>query len=111
MATAKLLWTTDNKDTALNMLCLYGHNAKLQGWMDEVEILVWGASQNLIARDTEVQAKVKAMINDGVKITACKKCAENMGVEQELSSCSIEVYYTGKLLSEWIKSGESIITV
>ena len=25
---AKILWTTDNKETALNMICLYAHNAK-----------------------------------------------------------------------------------
>ena len=39
---AKILWTTDNKETSLHMVCLYAHNAILKGWMDEVEVLVWG---------------------------------------------------------------------
>jgi len=43
--TAKILWTSDNKETAMNMICLYAHNAKLLGWIENVTILIWGASQ------------------------------------------------------------------
>ena len=109
--TAKILWTTDNKETALNMICLYAHNAKLKGWIGNVQILIWGASQGLVAKDKEVQEKIKKMIADGVEVIACKKCAEDLGVENELKSCDMQVYYTGELLSSWVKSGESIISV
>ena len=109
--TAKILWTTDNKETALNMICLYAHNAKLKGWIENVQVLVWGASQKLISEDKEIQEKVKAMIADGVEIIACQKCAENLGVKSELESCNLQIYYTGELLSSWVKSGESIISV
>lgn len=109
--TAKILWTTDNKETAMNMICLYAHNAKKLGWIENVEILIWGASQELISKDKEVQEKIKAMIADGVKVIACQKCAENLGVVDELKSCDMQIYYTGELLSSWVKSGESIISV
>jgi hypothetical protein len=92
---AKILWTTDNKETALHMVCLYAHNALLKGWMDEVEVLVWGASQRLIAEDLEVRAKVEMMINDGVKVVASLKCADSMDVTQSLEACNIDVHYTG----------------
>lgn len=108
---AKILWTTDNKETALHMVCLYAHNALLKGWMDEVEVLVWGASQRLIAEDAEVREKVEAMIKDGVKVVACLKCADSMEVTPAMQSCGIDVFYTGTLLSEWIQSGQSIISV
>ncbi len=36
-----IVWTTDNRDTILNMICLYALNAKTKGWFDEVTILVW----------------------------------------------------------------------
>ena len=108
---AKILWTTDNKETALHMVCLYAHNALLKGWMDEVEVLVWGASQRLIAEDLEVRAKVEMMINDGVKVVACLKCADSMDVTQSLEACNIDVHYTGELLSSWINSGETVISV
>ncbi len=108
---AKILWTTDNKETALNMVCLYAHNAKLKAWVDDVQILVWGASQKLISEDKELQEKVKAMIADGVEVIACQKCAENLGVKDELQACDMNIYYTGELLSSWIKEGSSIISV
>lgn len=108
---AKILWTTDNKETALNMVCLYANNAKKQGWVDEVQVLIWGASQTLISQDVELQEKIKAMIKDGVEVIACKKCAENLGVLDSLSSCDINIYYTGELLSSWIKENNSIISV
>ena len=109
--TAKILWTTDNKDTAMNMVCLYAHNAKLKGWVDNVQILIWGASQSLVANDKEVQEKIRKMIADGVEIIACQKCAENMGIVDDLESCNMQVYYTGELLSSWIKNKDSIISV
>lgn len=108
---AKILWTTDNKETAMNMVCLYAHNAKLKGWMKEVTILVWGASQELINKDREIQQKIKQMIEDGVKVVACLKCAENLEIVDGLTSCNIDVFYTGEFLSQWIQSGETIITV
>lgn len=108
---AKILWTTDNKETSLHMVCLYAHNALLKGWMDEVEVLVWGASQRLIAEDAQVRAKVEAMIQDGVKVIACLKCADTMEITAPLQTCGIDVYYTGELLSSWITSGETVISV
>ena len=109
--TARILWTTDNKDTAINMICLYAHNAKLKGWIQNVQILVWGASQTLISQDKELQEKIKTMIKDGVEVIACKKCAQDLGVEDTLIACDMQVYYTGELLSSWIKEGSSIISV
>jgi len=108
---AKILWTTDNKETSINMVLLYAHNAKLKAWMEEVTILVWGASQKLIAEDKEIQEKVKKMIKDGVKVVACLKCADNMEITESLNSCNIDIFYTGEYLSTWIKSGDTIITV
>lgn len=108
---AKILWTTDNKETAMNMVLLYGHNAKLKGWMENVSILVWGASQQLVAQDKEIQEKIKLMVEDGVKIVACLKCADNMEITEALNACNIDVFYTGELLTQWIESGDTIITV
>lgn len=111
MTTARILWTTDNKETSLHMVCLYAHNAKKLGWVDEVEVLIWGASQELISKDEEVASKVKAMVKDGVKVIACQKCAENLGIVEELKSCDMQIYYTGELLSSWLTQKENIISV
>ena len=108
---AKILWTTDNKETAINMICLYAHNAKKQGWIENVTILIWGASQTLVSQDKEIQEKIRAMIDDGVEVIACKKCAEEIGVVENLKSSGINIFYTGQLLSAWIMSKETVITI
>ncbi|WP_024955436.1 hypothetical protein [Sulfurospirillum arcachonense] len=106
-----VVWTTNNKNTIMNMICLYTHNAKLKGWFDEVTLLVWGASQQVLSEDKEIRDKVQEMVNDGIKVVACKKCAENMYIESHLQSCGVDVFYTGELLSDWAKSGKPMITV
>lgn len=105
-----VVWTTDNRETIMNMILLYVHNAKLNGWFDEVNLLVWGASQQILSEDKEMQEKVSEMIQDGIKVVACKKCAENMYVEKNLDACGVELLFSGKFISEWAKEGKPMMT-
>ncbi len=105
-----IVWTSTNKDTILNMICQYALNAKSKGWFDEITILVWGASQQVLSEDKEIQEKVKEMFDIGIKIIACKKCAENMYIEKHMKECDVDVFYTGELLSDWAKEGKPLIT-
>ncbi|NOX15176.1 MAG: DsrE family protein [Epsilonproteobacteria bacterium] len=105
-----IVWSTDNKETAENMVLLYAKNAKLKGWFDEVTLLIWGASQKLLVQDEYFQKLVKEASEAGVKVVACKKCSENLGIENALEACSVELFYTGVLLSDWAKSGKPLLT-
>jgi hypothetical protein len=105
-----VVWTTDNKETIMNMILLYTHNAKINAWYDEVNLLVWGASQQILSEDEEIREKVQEMVSAGIKVFACKKCAENMYVESHLVSCGVAVFYTGEFLSDWAKSGKPFMT-
>jgi len=105
-----IVWTTDNKDTILNMICLYALNAKLEGWFDDITLVIWGASQQISSEDKEIKEKIQEMVDAGIKVVACKKCAENMYIESQLSSCGIEIFYTGELISDWAKSGKPLMT-
>lgn len=110
-ANLMVLWTTGDLDTALNMVLMYAHNAKLQNWWDEVNLLIWGASQQLATREPKVQAKIEAMIADGVNVIACRKCAENLGVVEALKQLKVKVFYTGEYLTDWLRSGQKMITI
>ena len=105
-----IVWSTDNADTAENMVLLYAKNAKLKGWFDEVTLLIWGASQKLLVQDEYFQKIVKETSDAGVRVVACKKCSENLGIEGSLEACSVELFYTGILLSDWAKSGKPLLT-
>lgn len=111
MEKLNILWTTTDKKTIFNMIVMYATNSKKYKWWDEVNILIWGASAELVANDGQVQTEIKEMLNQGVKIEACKACSDNLGVSDKLAEMGIHVRYTGDVLTNYLKSGEKILTV
>lgn len=106
-----ILWTSDNKDTFFNMLAMYAINSKTKEWWPEVNIIIWGASAKLVATDPQVQSEIIEMLHHGVSIEACKACSDNLGVTSNLIKLGINVRYMGKALTEYIQSGEKILTI
>jgi hypothetical protein len=89
---------------------MYTDNAKKQKWFDEVTLIVWGPSARLLAGDKDLQAKVKGMMDDGVKVQACIACADSYGVTEQLRKMGIEVKGMGKPLTDLIQQGWHILT-
>jgi hypothetical protein len=106
-----ILWTTDNKDTVLQMLVMYATNSKLNGWWKEVNLIIWGASAKLVGIDTQVQAEILEMLNHGITIEACKACSDNLGVTEKLTKLGVNVRYMGEVLTNYLKSGEKVLTI
>jgi hypothetical protein len=106
-----VLWTNGDKQTSLNMVFMYSINARLHGWWDEVVLLLWGSPSALSAVDAEVQDEIARAKECGVRVIACKKCAENLGVVGLLEQQGIEVFYTGEFLTDWLKSGDRVLSV
>ena len=106
-----ILWATGNKLTSKDMVLLYAVNAMKHNWWSEVTLLVWGASDSLIAEDNEIQVELRRAIDAGVRVIACKHCAEQQSVASILERLGIEVFYTGEFLTDWLKSGSQMLTV
>jgi len=106
-----ILWTNDNVITAEKMVFMYGINAKNKGWWDEVTIILWGATVKLVAENEMVQNLIKEAQNTGVHITACKGCADQLGVTSTLESFDIEVKYWGEPLTEILKTDGKLLTI
>lgn len=111
MKKLNILWVTDNKTTVINMLTPYAINSKTRGWWSEISVIIWGASARLIATDTQVQTEVLEMINQGVKVEACKNCSDEFGVTDDLVKLGVSVRYMGETLTDHIKKGETILTI
>ncbi len=105
-----VVWTSGDRDVALKMVFMYADNAKLRGWWDEVQLLVWGPSSKLLSTDTELQEYIGKMKKNGVILTACKACADQYGVSEALSGMGIDVKYMGVPLTEMLKSGWTTVT-
>ena len=106
-----ILWTSGDRDVALHMVFMYAVNSKRFGWWKDVTLLIWGASTRLTSQDIEIQSRLKEAQKRGVRTIACKRCAMNLHVEKELKRLGVEVFYTGEFLTDWLKSGERILTI
>lgn len=106
-----ILWTNDNPITAEKMVFMYSINSITHGWWEKVTIIVWGATATLIVNDTDIQSKIKEALVKGVHIIACKACADQLKVTENLEKLGIEGVYTGELLTDIIKSKKAMISI
>jgi hypothetical protein len=101
-----LLWTTADREVALNMIFMYGHNSRKHGWWEQVHLLIWGPAQKLILADEALKAELREMQDAGVEALACKACSDRYGVSDDLTALGVNVLYTGELLTNTVKSDE-----
>jgi len=106
-----VLWTNDNQITAEKMVFMYTINSLIHGWWERVTLIIWGATAKLVSENKDIQKKVKEALDVGVHITACKACADQLGVTQTLEDLKIEVKYWGTPLTEIITNGERLLTI
>jgi len=105
-----VVWTSGDKEVAKNMVFMYTLNAKKKGWFEDVTFIVWGPSSKLLSDDAKLQETVKEMIDEGVKLEACLRCAENYGVVERLKDLGIDVKLMGEPLSNYLKEDRKVIT-
>lgn len=106
-----ILWTNDNPITADKMVFMYAINSMMHGWWEEVTLIVWGATTKLVSEDLNIQKKIGEAIDAGVRITACKACADQLGVVEALEALGIEVKNWGQPLTEILKEKDPLLTV
>ncbi len=109
--TLYILWVNDNPITAEDMVFMYSINSLIHGWWEKVTLIVWGATAKLVVEDKNIQKKIKEAQDAGVHITACKACADQLGVINDLEELNIEVKYWGQPLTEILKGGGVLLTI
>ncbi len=105
-----VVWSSGDPDVAHRVCLMYTHAAFTNKWFDEVRLVVWGPSARLLAADKDIQAKVKAMMDDGVTVQACIVCADSYGVADTLRGLGIEVKGMGKPLTDMLKDDYEVLT-
>jgi len=106
-----ILWTNSDPITADKMVFMYALNGLKHGWWKEVTVIIWGSPAKLVGENADIQSKIKELLAAGVKFSACKACADQLGVTEKLESLGIEVKYWGEPLTELIKSGKFLLTI
>jgi hypothetical protein len=105
-----VVWTSADREVALNMVLMYTSNAQRHQWWKQVTLLIWGPSQRLVLQDEEIREKIHTMQQTGVRLIACKACADSYGFSAALTDLGIEVFGTGPTLTDWLKSSNRVIS-
>ena len=106
-----ILWTSGSKITAEKMVFMYAINSLRHGWWEKVTLIIWGASAKLVGEDMAIQKKIQEALEAGVSVTACKACADQLGVSEGLEKLSVEVKYWGAPLTDILANGEKLLTI
>lgn len=109
--TLNILWTNENLLTSENMVLMYAPTALKNEWWDDVTVIIWGATAKLAAENEHIRKLISDAQKAGVKFSACKVCADNLGVTQLLIDQNIEIRLWGAPLTEMIKKNEHLLTV
>jgi len=104
-----ILWTSGDTDVAIKMVLMYDNAAKQNKWFNEVQLIIWGPSSKLTSENEEIQETLEQLMKIGVKIEACKACADQYGVSDKLKSFGIDVKYMGEPLTEILKSNKKLM--
>lgn len=106
-----ILWTNADPITAEKMVFMYGLNSLKHGWWENVTVILWGATAKLVAESEEMQRGIRTLLAAEVKVSACKACAEQLGVSETLDKLGIEVKYWGEPLTRVLKSNAKLLTI
>ena len=106
-----ILWTNGDVITSEKMVLMYAVNSMLKGWWQEVTLIIWGAPAALVGSNPMIQEKIRLAMHAGVKVSACKACADQLGVTESLQSLGIEVKYWGQGLTDILQDDEVLLTI
>ncbi len=106
-----ILWVSGDPEVAEKMLFMYVGNAPRFGWWEDITLIIWGPSAKLLAENKELQIAIQGMAESGIKLEACKACADMYGVSDHLIECGIDVKYMGDALTKYIKEGRHVLTI
>ena len=104
-----VVWTSGDREVALKMVFMYTLNSKRFNWWQDITLVVWGPSAKLLVEDKELQDYLAKIIESGTVVKACKGCADQYGVSEQLEALGIEVKYMGEL-TDYLKEGRHVIT-
>lgn len=106
-----ILWTNSDPVTAEKMVFMYAANALKEEWWQRVTVIIWGSTATLAARDVAVRSQIEQLRAEGVEFSACRACADQLGVTAELEQMGVEVIYWGEPLTQLLREGAVLLTV
>ncbi|MFX1560923.1 MAG: hypothetical protein ACFFBL_10085 [Promethearchaeota archaeon] len=83
---------------------MYAKNNIKYGWIDDVKVMFFGPSENLLVNDTDVTNSAAELAGLGQPI-ACKFLSDRDGISERIESIGITVDYVGIIIADLLKEG------
>ena len=83
---------------------MYAKNTIKYGWLEDVRVIFFGPSENLLVGDTDVSASAKELASFG-KPVACKFLSDRDSTSERIESLGITVDYVVSMIADLIKDG------
>jgi len=109
--TLNILWTNADPITSEKMVLMYATNSLLRGWWETVTVIIWGAAAVLAAENETIRERIRLAMQAGVKFSACKACADQLGATGALTELGVEIVYWGEGLTELLKEDAKLLSV
>jgi hypothetical protein len=94
---------TSDREKALTAM-MYTANAIRYKWIDDMRLIFFGPSQNLLVEDAEVAARAEE-VSELCETVACKFLSDRDETSEQTAELGIKVDYVGALISGLIKEG------
>ena len=94
---------TGDKDKALTGL-MYAKNALKRGWLEDVKVVYFGPSENLMVEDADVASAAIEVASLG-ETYACKAISDREEISEKIDDMGVRVEYVGSIISDYIKQG------
>ena len=94
---------TGDREKALTGL-MYAKNNIKYGWVDNLEVMFFGPSENLLVNDTDVKNSAAELAGLGQPI-ACKFLSDRDGISKRIEGMGISVDYVGSIIADLIREG------
>ncbi len=110
--TLHIIWINSDPVTVKLMVFMYAVNSLRKGWWKHVHMIVWGGAMKLFAEDPEIQARVREFQAAGGDVSACRRCAEELGVVEQMEAFGdIDLFYVGQHVTKLLQDGEKVMTL
>ena len=100
-----LVISTTSKEKAMTGLS-FANFALARNWLDDVRVIFLGRScELLLAKDEDVQARVKEFVEKG-SVFVCKAIADREGISEDIKEkLGVPIEYVGSIIADAIKDG------
>jgi hypothetical protein len=104
--TKVLIWLASGDRSKLMPGLMWGLNAKRNGWVDELRVVVFGDSERTLISDDELFDMVQEI--EGTIF--CRRIAEKEGTVETLENRGAKLEHVGEPIARAITEGYTVLT-